>query len=211
MHDHIRIIPAAELPTRQDSAGTLRVLAGLPDGAEPAGDPTAGEFLWRAAVREFSSAGPLPTLEDADCILMLTEGGPLDLTDSQTGRPRQLEPAARLYFAAETPFTVGLPAGPVQGFELLLRRKQAHGCVDMRRGAQALPLRIGDTILHCTQGAFRFDFPPRMGGPRALAAGDTLHLTLDYLPAFRLNIAPEAPGSCLIDARMNLYPGVQGG
>lgn len=208
MHDHIQLIAASELTSQPDDTGTTCVLAGHPGGPHP--ERTGDEFLWRAATSEFSSAGALPTQEDADCILMLTDGGPLDLTDVQTGRQRRLEPAARLYFAAETPFSLELPAGPVRAFALLLRRKQAHGCVDMRRGAQALPLRIGDTILHCTQGAFRFEFPPRMGGPRELAAGETLHLTLDYLPAFRLNIVPQAPNSCLIDARINLYPGAQG-
>jgi hypothetical protein len=139
---------------------------------------------------------------------MVTDGGAVRLTRSDTGAITLLEPGSRLYFAGEIPYAAELPGGPARDFNLMLRRKQAHGCIDLRRSAQAIPLRPGDTILHCIQGRFRLDFPPRMGGPRTLAEGDTLHLTLDYIPAFRLDIHPETADACLVDARINLYPGV---
>jgi environmental stress-induced protein Ves len=204
MRDSIEIITADQLrpqPWKNDG-GVTRQLAIFPS------DATLETCLWRVSAAEISAPGPFSTWEGYDRILMLTEGGPLRLIQTGTGAEQCLEPGARLYFAGETPYTAELPGGPVRDFNLMLARKRAHGCVDMRRAAQAIPLRPGDTLLHCTRGRFRLDFPPRMGGPRTLDAGDTLHLTLDYIPAFRLDIEPETPDACLIDARLNLYPGV---
>lgn len=203
MHDQIHITTAAEThpDTWVDGHGTTRELAAQPD------ETTPGGCIWRVGAIEIQAAGTIPVSDGYDCILMLTDGGALQLTRADTGAVTRLEPGARLYHASETPYTADLPDGPARGFGLTLLRKYAHGCIDLRRSAQAIPLRPGDTILHCAQGRFRLDFPPRMGGPRTLDTGDTLHLTLDYIPAFRLDIHPETPDACLVDVRMNLYPG----
>jgi hypothetical protein len=47
-----------------------------------------------------------------------------------------------------------------------------------------------------------------MGGQHVLNAGDTLHIFMDYVPSFTLDLAPLGPGARLVDARVSLYPGV---
>ncbi|HEX7387750.1 MAG TPA: HutD family protein [Castellaniella sp.] len=203
MHDQIRILTAQETPVQpwKNGGGLTRQLAIHPDSANP------DDCIWRVSAAEINTSGPFSIWSGYDRILMMTDGDAIQLTRTDTGGVTHMGPGSRLYFAGETPYTAELLGGPAHDFNLMLRRKHAHGCVDLRRSAQAIALRPGETILHCTQGVFRLDFPPRMGGPRTLAIGDTLHLTLDYIPAFRLNIQPETPNACLVDARINLYPG----
>ncbi len=201
MQDAIRFIAAATLRPEpwRNGGGTTRQIAIHPAAAGP------DDFIWRISAAEVSAPGPFSIWPDIDRILMLTDGGPLRLIQKDSGRDTLLEAGARLYFAGETPYTAELPAGPVRDFNIMLRRKQAHGCVDLRSGRQSLPLRPGDTVLHCTHGRFRADLPSRLGGSRVLEAGDTLHLTLDYIPAFTLNLTPLEPEARLVDARINLF------
>lgn len=203
MQDAIRFTAATELVPESwnNGGGTFRQIAIHPDGVGP------DACTWRIGATTLATPGPLATWQDMDRILLLTDGGPLRLVRHDTGRETLLEAGARLYSAAETPYAAEPQAGPVQAFDILLRRKQAHGCVDLRSGHQALPLRAGDTVLHCIRGGFQADLPARLGGKRTLAAGDTLHITLDYVPAFTLDLTPLAPDARLVDARLNLYPG----
>lgn len=201
MQDTVRLIKADELQPQpwKNGGGLTRQIAIYPPGAGLA------DFIWRISAAEVSAPGPFSIWQDIDRILLLTDGGPMQLTQTQTGRQTQLDPGARLYFAGETPYVSALPVGPVRDFNLMLRRKQAHGCVDLRKGAQQLPLRPGDTVLHCTHGQFQAVLPARLGGTQMLETGDTLHITLDYVPAFTLNLVPLTPDACLVDARINLY------
>lgn len=201
MQDTVRLIKAAELQPQpwKNGGGLTRQIAIYP------ADAGLADFIWRISAAEISAPGPFSIWDDIDRILLLTEGGPMQLTQAHTGRQTQLDPGARLYFAGETPYVSALPAGPVRDFNLMLRRKQAHGCVDLRKGAQQLPLRAGDTVLHCTHGQFQAVLPARLGGIQVLEAGDTLHITLDYVPAFTLNLVPLTPDASLVDARINLY------
>lgn len=202
MQDAIRFIPAAELrPVPwKNGGGTTRQIAIFPD------DAGSGDFVWRISAADVASDGPFSHWEDIDRILILTEGGPLRLTRTDTGQETLLDTGARLYFAGETPYTAALTAGPAKDFNLMLRRKQAHGCLDMRSGAQQLPLRPGETILHCVRGRFQADLPARLGGQQVLDTGDTLRITLDYVPFFKLELTPLTPDARLVDARVNLYP-----
>lgn len=203
MHDTVRFIPASELHPQpwKNGGGVTRQLAIYPEHA------TQDDFIWRVSAADLTQPGPFSTWCDVDRILVLTGGESLLLTRTETGQHQRLMRGERIYFAGETPFEAALPDGPVRDFNLMLRRKQAHGCVDMRRTAQKLPLRPGDTLLHCTDGRFSARLPERLGGMRTLTAGDTLWLSLDYIPAFTLDITPETEDARLIDARMNLFPG----
>lgn len=202
MQDTIRYIPAAELQATpwKNGGGVTRQIAIFP------ADANMDTFIWRISAADVATDGPFSYWEDIDRILVLTQGGPMRLTRTDTGQESLLDTGARLYFAGETPYTAALQAGPVRDFNLMLRRKQAHGCVDMRSGPQKLPLRPGDTILHCVQGRFQTELPAHLGGERTLETGDTLHITLDYVPFFPLILTPLTPDARLADARVNLYP-----
>lgn len=204
MHDTVRFIPAAELHPRpwKNGGGVTRQLAIYPEHA------TQDNFIWRVSAAELTQPGPFSIWPDIDRILILTGGESMLLTRTETGQQQRLTRGERLYFAGETPLEAALPDGPARDFNLMLRRKQAHGCVDMRRTAQKLPLRPGDTLLHCTADQFTAHLPERLGGLRTLDTGDTLWLSLDYIPAFTLDITPAAGDAQLVDARINLFPRV---
>lgn len=204
MHDTVHFIPAADLHAQpwKNGGGVTRQLAIYPEHA------TQDNFIWRVSAADLTHPGPFSIWPDIDRILILTGGESMLLTRTETGQQQRLARGERIYFAGETPFEAALPDGPARDFNLMLRRKQAHGCVDMRRTAQKLPLRPGDTLLHCTDGRFTARLPERLGGVRTLDAGDTLWLGLDYIPAFTLDIEPIQPGACLVDARINLFPGL---
>lgn len=203
MQDTVQFIPAAELPHRawNGDCGSVCEIARLPDEA------AADAFLWQISAAEIRRAGPLTQYADTDRILMLTEGEALDLQDTESGQTKALEHGARLYFAGEVPYRATPAQGPVQTFNLLFRRKVAHGCVDLRHGTQNLPMRPGETVIYGLRGDYQVDLPKRLGGRRRLQAGDVLRITLDYVPAFRLDVAPLTADARLVDARINLYPG----
>lgn len=203
MHDTIRFISAAELLPQpwKNGGGITRQLAIYPEHA------TQDDFIWRVSAAELTQPGAFSIWPDIDRILILTGGESIQLTRTETGQQQRLMRGERLYFAGETSIEAELSDGPARDFNLMLRRKQAHGCVDMRRTAQKLPLRPGDTLLHCTDGRFTVRLPERLGGLRTLDTGDTLWLSLDYIPAFTLDITPEAAGAQLVDVRVNLFPG----
>ncbi|WP_322994499.1 HutD family protein [Castellaniella sp.] len=202
MQDIIRLIPAADLlPVPwKNGGGVTRQIAIFPVDASP------DDFIWRVSVADLAADGPFSHWDDMDRILMLIRGGPVCLTRTDSGQETRLDTGTRLYFAGETPYMAVLTDGPAQDFNLMLRRKQAHGCVDMRSSRQKLTLRPGETILHCVQGQFQTSLPPHLGGQRLLNAGDTLHITLDYVPFFGLELTPLTADARLVDARINLYP-----
>lgn len=204
MHDTIRYIPAADLHPLpwKNGGGITRQLAIYPEHA------TLDDFIWRISAADLTQPGSFSIWPDIDRILILTAGESIQLTRTETGQQQRLVRGERIYFAGETPFDAALPDGPTRDFNLMLRRKQAHGCVDMRRAAQKLPLRPGETLLHCTEGHFTARLPERLGGLRTLDTGDTLWLSLDYIPSFTLDIMPETADACLIDARVNLFLGI---
>lgn len=203
MHDHVEFTAAADIvaqPYGDDGHLVSRQIA-LSTSAD-----TPDEFIWQVAATEIRQPGPLPTYDNTDCILMLTDGGPLRLVDDESGNAKELREGARLYFASEVPYQAELPAGPVRGFSMMFARKRAHGCVDARTSPLRLPLRPGETIFYGLEGRFEIDLPARLGGAREVGPGDVLRLTLDYVPATLLGLKPLTPRARLIDARINLYP-----
>ncbi|TAM90397.1 MAG: hypothetical protein EPN41_01770 [Candidimonas sp.] len=202
MPNTTQFTPASKLREQpwKNGAGSTRDVVTYPDDAE------RDAVLWRAGILELTADGTLPTWDGMDRILMLIGGGPLTLIREDTAAQTTYEPGARLYWSAETVYRAELHGHSATLFTLLLRQKQAHGCVDMRRGSQQLPLRPGHTVLHCIQGQFEAQLPPRLGGAHTLKAGDTLHIVLDYIPAYRLNLTSQAADSRLVDTRTNLYP-----
>ncbi|MGB6155564.1 MAG: HutD family protein [Castellaniella sp.] len=201
MQDIHRFIPASQLtdlPSLDGHPSTRTIVTSPDDGSS--------QPLWCAQMLRLDTSGLVAGQEGMDCIGVLTSGGPLLLTRTASGNETTVAPGGRLYFAGETLFQAASPDGPTEWFQLMLARKQAHGCVDVRRGDQALPLRPGETLLHCVQGQFRAELPAHLGGHQTLAAGDTVHLTLDYVPFFRLNLLALTPDARLVDARVNQYP-----
>lgn len=203
MQDTLAFTPAQEvrrIPALTDT-GDARLLAALPADAAPA------DWTWSVSVTQLTRDATLAPQPDIDRILLLAEGA-LVLQRLDTGEEKPLETGARLYFAGETPFVARPIEGPACTFDLMFARKQAHGCVDIRSSHQNLPLRAGETLLFGLQGHFRLALPARMGGERVLGPGDVLQLTLDYVPATALEITPLDPDARLIDARINLFPGL---
>ncbi|MFA7437225.1 HutD family protein [Castellaniella sp.] len=173
--------------------------------ASQARNDGSDSVLWRALDLDIDGDGACPTADGLDCILMLVEGGPLHWVKKRTAQTTRLDAGSRLYFAAEAPCAVQAVEAPARLFLLQLLRKQAHGCVDLRSRAQNLPMRAGETLLHCARGRCQLRLPAHLGGPRELQAGDTLRITLAREPAFVLPFEPGDDRSRLIDARIHRY------
>ncbi|MFA5664644.1 HutD family protein [Castellaniella sp.] len=200
MTDAVRLIPAADSPAAPwGPHARAQVLA-----AHACAQATEG-VLWRALSLDIHDGGACPVAQDLDCILMLVTGGPLHWTRIRSAQTTRLEPGSRLYFAAEDPCSTHAAGTPAHLFMLQLLRKQAHGCVDLRSHAQNLPMRAGDTLLHCASGTALLRLPAHLGGTRQLETGDTLHITLAREPAFVVPLEPGDAHSRLIDARVNTF------
>lgn len=216
MFDQIRFIPANQLRQTawENGAGHEYLLASATCGKDsgPGNTHTPDSLgpanqLWSVSTAVVDRPGLLPDRPGLDCMLMLTAGGPLQLVRQDTGQENTLQTGSRLYFAGETRQLASPPTAGSQYFMLAVRRKLAHGMLEMRRGKQQLSLRPGISVLHCVCGAFRAGLPDRLGGQIDMKQGDTLEISLDYIPAFALALSPLSENATMADARINLYPG----
>lgn len=183
----------------KNGGGVTRQIAIYPEGA------TLETFDWRISAAVVEQSGPFSAFNGIDRFIVVTHGASMTLVNAADQGRRSLQQGQVYAFAGETQLAAELPDGPIQDFNLMVRRGQGLGKLVVRRTAQKLDLREGSALLHCASGAFTLRLEASSQRKYRLAAGDSLQVTLRGGHA-SLQILPEQKESCLIDARICRRP-----
>jgi environmental stress-induced protein Ves len=164
----------------KNGGGRTTELAVHPEGADFA------RFVWRASVADVVKDGPFSVFEGVDRTLVLLRGAGLRLT-SEAGT---LELRARfepVKFAGDARYDCALHDGPVQDFNLMLRRSLARGEVDVVReqGGAVRPARF--RLCYAASGAHECLLPGHV--PMRLNEGEALFVDAEgsVPPALHMN------------------------
>jgi environmental stress-induced protein Ves len=169
----------------RNGGGRTTEIAAYPPGS------SIDRFDWRVSIAEVDRDGPFSTFPGVDRILVLLAGGGLRLSGS--GEPIELralgEPCA---FDGGAPLQCTLFRGPVQNFNLMIRRARVRGEVVVVRDEHAVIAPARFLVCHVRDGAYECLLPGH--APINVAAGHTLAVEADDRPA-PLHVNPIAAGA----------------
>lgn len=180
----------------KNGGGITRQIAIYPEGA------TLDTFSWRISAAVVEQAGPFSIFNGIDRFIVVTHGASMTLVDAADQSRRSLQRGQVFAFAGEDVLAAELPDGPIQDFNLMVRRGQGVGELTVRQAAQRLDLGAGDVVLHCSHGVFIVSLATHGGLRYRLAAGDSLRAAVPAHSQVSIEILPEQEGSSLLDARI---------
>jgi environmental stress-induced protein Ves len=142
-----RLLRSAEIAPQpwNNGMGRTREIAVYPPGAD------STQFLWRVSVAEVDSAAPFSSFPGIDRQIALLEGAGFIMTldAAQVHRlDRRWVPFA---FPGEAAVAVELIDGPTRDFNLMLRRGEAQGRIEVWRAGVAHRT-DGVALLYCAHG-----------------------------------------------------------
>lgn len=156
------IIRLQDCPSQpwKNGLGSTREIA-----VQPSSDGS-GDFLWRVSIAEVDSAAPFSSFPGIDRQIVLLDGNGFMMALDH-GRTHALTtPFAPFAFAGESKVAVSLVDGPTRDFNLMVRRTQARGDVQVWQQPGALLPDPSTVLVYCAQGVIE-----TTAGP--LYAGDT--------------------------------------
>jgi len=181
----------------KNGGGTTRQIAVFPEGA------SLDTFTWRVSAADVGQAGPFSIFPDIDRHIVVTHGESMVLVDAANQSRRGLRRGEPFALAGEAVLSSELPTGPIQDFNLMVRRGLGlEGELAIRHTAQRLALRAGSAVLHCVDGVFTVLPESGPASGYRLAAGDSLLATLPAGCRAAVDIVPEQDGAILVDARI---------
>lgn len=180
----------------KNGGGITRQIAIHPEGA------ALDAFTWRISAAVVEQAGPFSIFNGIDRFIVVTHGVSMTLVNAADQSRRSLQRGQVFAFAGETALTAELPDGPIQDFNLMVRRGQGLGELTVRQAAQRLDLREGSTVLHCVSGSFTITQTGPGVREYRLAAGDSLQAMLPAGCRTSIEVVPGTDESMLIDARI---------
>ena len=142
------IIRLADCPSQswKNGLGRTREIAVQPPAS--GGD----DFLWRVSVAEVDSAAPFSSFPGIDRQIALLDGAGFTMT-LDDGRVHALTtPFAPFAFAGEAKVDVTLAGGPTRDFNLMVRRAQARGEVQVWRGPATRAAEPATVLVFCACG-----------------------------------------------------------
>lgn len=198
--DLIRASDITPVPWK-NGGGTTRQIAVYPE------DATLDTFAWRVSAAIVEQAGPFSRFNGIDRFIVVTQGSFVTLVDAAHQSLRRLQRGETFAFAGEDALAAELPDGPVQDFNLMVRRGQGLGQITVRQTAKRLYLHEGSAVLHCTSGSFTVSQTPICGTAYRLEVGDSLRMMIPAGADGYVEIVPEQGGSSLVDARIQPVQG----
>lgn len=185
----------------KNGGGTTRQIAIYPENA------TLDTFTWRVSAAIVEQAGPFSRFNGIDRFIVVTQGASVVLIDAADLTRRRLQRGETFAFAGEEALAAELPDGPIQDFNLMVRRGLGLGQITVRQAAQRLHLHEESAVLHCTSGSFTVFLTASGGRAYRLETGDSLRAMLSAGVGASVDIVPEQGGSTLVDARIQLSQG----
>jgi environmental stress-induced protein Ves len=142
------IIRAQDCPPQpwKNGLGTTREIAVHPTGA------SGEDFLWRVSIAEVDSAAPFSSFPGIDRHIALLDGAGFTMT-LDDGRMHALTtPFVPFAFAGESKVAVTLTDGPTRDFNLMVRRTQVRGAVQVWQEPGAHPLTPEVVLIYAVHG-----------------------------------------------------------
>ncbi|WP_037806545.1 HutD family protein [Streptomyces sp. NRRL F-2580] len=140
--DGLRLLRAADRGATpwKNGGGVTREIAARREGAG------TGDFAWRVSFAEVAADGPFSSFPGVDRTLTLAEGAGMDLAVAGV-RHLVDERFAPRDFAGDEPTDCRLLDGPVVNFNVMYRRSETRVETAVVRGALALAVLPGETLL----------------------------------------------------------------
>jgi environmental stress-induced protein Ves len=131
----------------KNGLGSTRELAVYPSHA------SAGEFIWRVSIATVDSAAPFSFFPGIDRQIALLRGAGFRMTlDGQ--REHALDtPFVPFAFPGEARVTTALIDGPTEDFNLMMRRDQARGALEVWTEARRYEPDVRDVLIYCAAGS----------------------------------------------------------
>jgi uncharacterized protein len=188
---HLNQFPA--IPWK-NGGGVTRTLAVSPTGAG------LNDFAWRVSIADVAASGPFSVFPGIDRTILLLSGKGMIL-HSEIGEPISLDaPFVPHSFAGEAAIHGQLTDGPVNDFNLMVRRNSARGEVRCFTTESSIDDGSDDGILYCAAGSF------------SIVHGER-RLTMPERTALRLNtarkntrITPITSNAVLVGAFVHVDP-----
>lgn len=135
----------------KNGLGRTRELAAAPEGAG------MDDFLWRVSVAEVDSAAPFSRFPGIERTIVLIEGDGFHMHLDGSDSHALTEPFVPFAFAGEAEVSVTLAGGPTRDFNLMVRRAQATGQVDIWRQPADGQWSAHTVLLFCARGRLQID------------------------------------------------------
>lgn len=161
----------------KNGLGSTRELAVHPPQA------SSDDFLWRVSIAEVDSAAPFSSFPGIDRQIVLLDGNGFHMTLDHQHTHALTTPLQPFAFAGEAAVSVRLAGGPTRDFNLMLRRAQVRGGVDVWRDEGTRAMEHSIALVYCARGVI--DTPDgRLGEGDAWRPGAALsHATAVQLHA----------------------------
>jgi len=144
----------------KNGLGITREIAVEPPGA------SMDDFVWRVSIADVDTASPFSRFPGIDRTIVLLEGDGFTMTLDGKREHALTVPCVPFAFPGEAAVEVALAGGATRDFNLMIRRGQARGTIDVVHGPNRLE--VDDAaLLHVARGTAIVDGV-------ACAAGDTL-------------------------------------
>jgi uncharacterized protein len=196
---HLRPGDARRRPWK-NGRGTTAELALWPPGA----DFERGTFEWRLSAARVDAPGAFSTFPGFERVLLATSGSGLVLSHGEQAPRARLRALEPYRFSGDWPTSADLPDGPVDDFNVLVRRGAWEADVQvvrlgLRRSREALGSE--QLFAHLVRGSAR----ARLTGedePFELAQGDSLWAR-GVGPADELDLAGGSPDAVALLVRLS--------
>lgn len=131
----------------KNGLGSTREIA-----VQPSTDGSS-DFLWRVSIAEVDSAAPFSRFPGIDRQIVLLDGGGFTMTLDDSRTHALTTPFAPFAFAGEATVAVTLVDGPTRDFNLMVRRAQTRGEVQVwQEPGEQLP-DPSIVLIYCARGA----------------------------------------------------------
>lgn len=172
----------------KNGGGRTSEVAARPEGAD------LMHFAWRISIAHVARDGPFSVFDGIDRTLVLLRGAGMRLTKAGASTLEIRAPFEPVAFPGEVAYDCGLVDGPVQDFNLMVRRNAAHGRVDVVQGASGAAPPAGFRLCYVARGSCECLLPGR--APVRLHEHASLTLeAVDGEPPTTLHINPLADGA----------------
>lgn len=158
-------------------------------------------FTWRASVADVAKDGPFSLFDGVDRTLVLLRGAGVRLAAAGAALEIRV-PFEPVTFSGDVPYECALYDGPVQDFNLMVRRSVARGVVDVVRG-QGGSVRPGQfRLCYAAAGACECLLPGNV--PLRLNERDSLLVDATGDAPVTLHVNPLAPGATALVATVDV-------
>lgn len=143
-----RILRASDMQPQpwKNGMGVTREIARFP------ADSGSDDFMWRISVAEVNSASPFSTFPGIDRQIALLDGGGFIMTLDGRQRHALTMPLVPFAFPGEAWVDVEMEGGATRDFNLMVRRSQAVGRVELLTGPGSQVMPTDGVLLYLAQG-----------------------------------------------------------